>query len=45
MLPPTLTFPVFKQQLPNAATGNRVHTSCRLIQDNDSGATHKSNGH
>lgn len=44
-LPPTLTFPVFEQQLPNVATGSRVHTGCRLIQDNNSGATHKGDGH
>lgn len=44
-LPPTLTFPVFEQQLPNVATGSGVHTGCRLIQDNDSGATHKGDGH
>lgn len=43
--PPTLTFPVFEQQFPNFATGSRVHSSCRLIQDNDLGATHKGNGH
>lgn len=43
--PPTLTFPVFEQEIPNATAGSGVHTSCWLIQDNYLGAPHKGNGH